>query len=330
MARKNLLKGLMEEATKNTVIPPAPPPADQRVDTTKPRYSGGAIGAVSQSIAQLQARAVEDIDPFDIKDGGLTDRLDDEDADHDALVASIKEYGQQVPVLVRPHPEQDGKYQVVYGRRRVHALRTLKQPVKALVRTLDDRDMIVAQGQENAARKGLSFIEKASFARQMRDLGYNRKIICDTLHVDKTVISRMLSVADDLAPDLINAIGAAPNVGRDRWIRLVELLAEREWSTNEACAIATGKTSDDRFEALITALSRFSALADDSTKAEKPTDRPASTRRVVKHDDGTQLAIIVERPKKTVLTLPRNDDGFDRWLAENITEIHRQFTESGE
>lgn len=325
MARKNLLQGLMEEASKNNAESPAPP-TEQRVDTAKPRYSGGAIGAVSQSIAQLQARAVEEIDPSVIKGGGLSDRLDDDDADHEALVASIREYGQQVPVLVRPHPEQDGTYQVVYGRRRVRALRDLKQPVKALVRTLDDRDLIVAQGQENSARKGLSFIEKASFARQMRELGYDRKIICDTLHVDKTVISRMLSVADDLDPDLIGTIGAAPSVGRDRWMKLVELLAEREWTTTEAAGVAAdGKSSDERFEALLSALERFSQGPKLEATDKPVSDRPASTRRVVKHDDGSQLAIIIERPKKTVLTLPRSDDGFDRWLAENITEIHRRF-----
>lgn len=327
MARKNLLQGLMEEATKNKAEPPVPS-TEQRVDSAKPRYSGGAIGAVSQSIAQLKSRAVEDIDPFDIKDGGLSDRLDDDDAEHEALVASIREYGQQVPVLVRPHPEQDGKYQVVYGRRRVRALRDLKQPVKALVRTLDDRDLIVAQGQENSARKGLSFIEKASFARQMRELGYDRKIICDTLHVDKTVISRMLSVVDDIDPDLINTIGAAPSVGRDRWMKLVELLAEREWTTTEAVSVAAdGNTSDERFEALLSALDRFSKGTKSEATGKSANDHSASTRRVVKHDDGSQLAIIVERPKKTVLTLPRSDDGFDRWLTENITEIHRRFVD---
>ena len=328
MARKNLLKDLMDEAAKNKAAPPAPPASDKRVDTAKPRYSGGAIGAVSQSIAQLQARALEDIEPFDIKDGGLTDRLDDEDADHEALVASIRDYGQQVPVLVRPHPEENGKYQIVYGRRRVKALRDLKMPVKALVRTLDDRDMIVAQGQENSARKGLSFIEKASFAKQMSQMGYDRRIICDTLHVDKTVISRMLSVAEKLDEGLINAIGAAPTIGRDRWLRLAELMEEKDWTVSEAIALASGQSSDARFEALIKALTLTDRRAAEAAKAEKANGAPA--RLVLKDDTGTQIAIVDERPKKTVLTLPKADDGFDRWLVQNITEIHRQFKEGGE
>ena len=125
MARKDLLRGLID-------APPAPP-EEQRVDTARPRYATGAIGAVSQSIADLRARAVQEIDPRVIDEGGIRDRLD-EDAGLDALIASVRDYGQQVPVLLRPNPNDPERYQVVYGRRRVAALRALEQPVKALIR----------------------------------------------------------------------------------------------------------------------------------------------------------------------------------------------------
>lgn len=136
---------------------------------------------MSRSIADLKARSVIEIDPFLIDPGGMPDRLDsdvNEDAD---LTRSIAAYGQQVPVLVRPHPDTEGRFQIVYGRRRVLALRDLGQPVKALVRDLDDRQLVLAQGQENTARRDLSFIEKVNFARQMDEAGYDRKVICDAL-----------------------------------------------------------------------------------------------------------------------------------------------------
>ena len=97
MARKNILKGLMEPP-KNGDTPPA------RVDAARPRYTTGAIGAVSQSIAHLKARAIVDIDPRMIDNAGLKDRLDD-DPDLAELTASIGEYGQQVPVLLRAQPQ---------------------------------------------------------------------------------------------------------------------------------------------------------------------------------------------------------------------------------
>lgn len=324
MARKNLLKGLMEEATR----PPAPSePAesgeDTRVDPARPRYKGGAIGAVSQSIAELKSRSVIEIDPHQIDAGGLTDRLDDDDGDHQALVESIRESGQQVPVLVRPHPGDEGRYQIVYGRRRVLALRDIGQPVKALVRDLDDRELVLAQGQENAARKDLSFIEKANFARQMRDLEYDRKAICAALHVDKTVISRMLSVIDRIPIDVIEAIGAAPSVGRDRWIALAELLDGENGATpDEAVALVNlsgpADSSDKRFEALIKALTLPRRRAQE--------DRPKPEKSKLRGADGAPIGHATHKENATVLTLPHDTaDGFDKWLIDHLSEIHRDW-----
>lgn len=161
MARKNLLRDLM-----NSPGPARDADLEGSGETAgaqpqRPRYSKGAIGAVSQSIAELKARAISEIDPFAIEDGGVTDRLEDDDRDaHERLMASLRDHGQQVPVLVRPHPEAEGRFQIVFGRRRVKALRDLGLPVKAMIRHLDDQELVVAQGQENAARKDLTFIEK--------------------------------------------------------------------------------------------------------------------------------------------------------------------------
>ena len=107
--------------------------------------------------------------------------------------------------------------------RRVLALRDLGQTVRALVRDLDDLALVIAQGQENTARRDLSFIEKANFARQMIEAGYERRIACDALSIDKTLLSRMLSVTDRVPVALIEAIGAAPGIGRDRWLAFADL-----------------------------------------------------------------------------------------------------------
>ena len=245
MARKDLLKGLMEGAEK--------PAEEARVNPGRPRYTKGAIGAVSQSLADLKTRAITDLDPHLIEAGGMDDRLESDPADDQALTASIETYGQQVPVLVRPHPTTEGRYQIVYGRRRVLAMRDLGQPVKAMIRDLDDAELVMAQGQENSARRDLSFIEKANFARQMRDAGYERKAMCDALHIDKTVISRMLSVVDRIPLEILHTIGAAPGIGRDRWGKMAELI-EKDEAGIAVPSLITGETSDERFESLIKAL----------------------------------------------------------------------------
>jgi len=304
MARKNLLQGLMDS-------PPAPQSDAARVDVAKPRYGSGAIGAVSQSISDLKSRAVQEIDPRMIDAGGLRDRLE-ENAGLDELIESIREYGQQVPVLLRPNPNDAERFQVVYGRRRVAALRQLGQPVKALIRVLDDQAVVLAQGQENTARRDLSFIEKVNFARQMQEMGYDRKVICDALHVDKTLISRMLSVADRIPAALIQAIGAAPSVGRDRWLKLADLLTSGH--EQAAIAAAQGDTSDDRFEAVLAAL----------TPRKPPAPRQDQP---LLGSDGTALGQVRRSGTKAVLTLDsKKAQGFDQWLIENISELHHRWT----
>lgn len=241
MARKNLLGDLGER-------PPAPP--------APPRRSGGAIGAVGRSIAELRANAVVELDPRMIDHAGIRDRLDDPggegEAAHAALMASLAEYGQQVPVLVRHSPNHEGRYEAIYGRRRVAALRELGRPVRAMIRDMPDRDLIVVQGQENAARRDLTFVEKANFARRMRDMEFDRKVICDALQIDKTVISRMLAVADGVPEALIAAIGPAPGIGRDRWMTLARALEAGGASAALAAAEDAGD-SDSRFGAALAA-----------------------------------------------------------------------------
>ena len=318
MARKNLLQDLMAEGAKPAEVSPGP----------KRPYKG-AIGAVSQSIEALKARALLDIDPFLIDAGGLQDRLETDDAEDAALLASIREYGQQVPVLVRPHPTDADRFQIVYGRRRVLALRDLGLPVKALLRDLDDSALVMAQGQENNARRGLSFIEKANFAAQMRDAGYERKAMCDALSIDKTVVSRMLQIVDRIGPDLISAIGAAPSVGRDRWGALAQFIednADIGPATLIDMITARAPTGDSnaRFDAAM-ALASAQGTRPKVTQHTPADGAQRSTRRkITSTSTGTPIATVVAASDKVVVTLPRAT-GFEDWLVDHLAEIHQDW-----
>ncbi|KIC47766.1 plasmid partitioning protein RepB [Tateyamaria sp. ANG-S1] len=321
MARKNLLQSLIEDAAKPASdAPPAPP---------RPRK--GAIGAVSQSIEALKARAVLELDPFEIDAGGLQDRLESDDAEDAALLASIRDYGQQVPVLVRPHPETDGRYQIVYGRRRVLALRDLGQPVKALLRDLDDTALVMAQGQENNARRGLSFIEKANFAAQMRDAGYDRKAMCDALAIDKTVVSRMLQIVDRLGPDLIQRIGAAPAAGRDRWAQLATWIDDEQADVKMLIdMIAVSGSADDsnhRFEIAYAAAQQDAAVTPPKPVPTKGKRAPSQRRTIKGRQTGIVIGTVQRKPDSLVLTLPRTGGGgFEEWLIDHLDEIHQTWS----
>lgn len=321
MGRKNLLQDLMGDTS---AAKPADSPAPEKKSAAEqgPRYTKGAIGAVSRSIADLKSRAVIEIDPHLINAGGFRDRLEADPSEDKQLIESIREYGQQVPILVRPSPIEEGRYEVVYGRRRVLAHRDLGLPVKALVRDMDDREVVLAQGQENTARRDLSYIEKANFARQLIAAGYSRKVACDALSIDKTVISRMLAVVEQIPNEIITAIGAAPSVGRDRWGALAGLIADAQDDITTLIGTmnltAANGSSDAAFEALYAYLSK-------TPRPKKPAPKLAEKLQI-RDADGAPLATVRSAGARMTLQLSREaSHGFGDWLQDNITEIHRRW-----
>jgi ParB family chromosome partitioning protein len=312
MARKNLLRDLLAQA-------PAPAEA---APSAEARPARGTIGAVSRGIADHTARAVVDLDPTTIDAGGVVDRLEHDEEDHARLVASIRDYGQQVPVLVRPHPEAPGRYRIVYGRRRVLALRDLGRPVKALVRDLDDLGAVLAQGQENTARRDLSFIEKANFARQMHEAGYERRIVCDALSIDKTVISRMFSVVERVPPAVIALVGSAPGIGRERWLAFAGLYAARPFEPEEGLAMLAASnlpaTADSRFETLDAWLR--------SRLERRVGAAPTAAAETIRTADGRRIAEVTRGRTGMTLALRRKDTGdFEDWLAGKLAELHEEW-----
>lgn len=324
MARKNLLRDLMT-GTETAAEDSAALEVDSRQPAPgRPRGPRGAIGAVGRSIADLKSRALVDLDPELIDAGGLPDRLEHDEADHARLMASLREHGQQVPVLVRPHPEAEGRYQIVYGRRRVRALRELGLPVKAMLRELDDEALVLAQGQENSARRDLSFIEKANFAQAMIAAGYGRETAGAALTVDKTVVSRMLSITGRIPPEVIAAVGAAPGIGRDRWLALAESYAGVGQDAREACDViskAAGQGSDARFAALEDWLRGRKA----SRGGKEASDLKAE---IVLGHDGARLAEVVRgRGGLSLKFESKGLDGFDAWLLTNLADLRRDWQE---
>lgn len=138
------------------------------------------------------------------------------------LVDSIKDKGQIVPGLVRPGRGGEQPYQIVFGRRRLAAVKALGLKFRAILRDLTDEEAIVYQGEENTNRNDLSFIEKCAFALSQEQAGYRRDVICASLATGKSHVSEMLRLAGVLPKDVLLSIGAAPDIGRRRWIAFEE------------------------------------------------------------------------------------------------------------
>jgi ParB family transcriptional regulator, chromosome partitioning protein len=246
--------------------------------TAVPRAASGAIKAMGLTLSSItreadEARALRQaldegervvaLDTAVIDASFVSDRLSDQekdDPDFLALVESIRESGQQVPILVRRNPSNQERFQVAYGHRRLNAAKRLGIRVKALVRPLSDDQLVLAQGKENAERRNLTFIERALFAKALAERGFDRKVIGDALSVQKSELSRLIQVAESVPDRFARAIGPAPKAGRERWMSLGQLLASEQGQIRAAEVMSSddfrARPSDERFQTFYEALSR--------------------------------------------------------------------------
>ena len=325
MARKNLLSGLAgpELPAGNSAGEIAPSPGAGAAMAPHFGIMGarGAIGAVTRSIEQLKAQSVVDLDPGVVDESFISDRLNGSDGDIAELTRSIEEHGQQVPILVRPHPDRMDRYQIAYGRRRLCAVAQLGRKVRAIVKTLSDQQLVVAQGQENSARTDLSFIEKARFAAKLESGGFDRETIMAALSVDKTGLSRLISAAVKIPHDIIETIGPAPKAGRDRWLELSVRLERKGGAdlarSHLAVPAVAARSSDERFNTLFEALAR---------------KKPKTARAAVWRDpDGKGVARIRDDERQVTLVVDKRiAPSFGAYLIENLPEIYAAFKRRAE
>lgn len=258
---------------------------------------------------------VVDLDPCLIDPSPISDRFEDEDSTHfDLLCRSIAERGQEVPVLVRQNPHDPDRYQTAYGHRRIRAARVLRRPVRAIVRVLSDEDLVVSQGLENSAREDLTFIERAMFALRLERAGYGRDVGTKALSVDKPELSKLLTVARTVPPEVINVIGRAPKVGRLRWQALANAIARDEYIVGRLRRRAIDEdfikmSSDDRFiEILRTATGRRSYNL--------------GAERSILDSDGVPIASMVYRGRNMRLTLnPELGESFAAYLEFRLPSL---------
>lgn len=313
MARKSLqdLSGIAK-----TIAESSPQPKDRSPTTTAP-----ALGALQGSLS-----AIRELDPDLIDDWGPKDRLDgftavnsDDDGDgFETLKSSIKDDGQQVPILVR-RAGAEGRFEVIYGRRRLRACRELDLKVRANVQDLDDATALLAKGLENAARRNLSFYERARFAAVIRAAGHGTKTIRQVLSLSASGLSHLSKVTDSVPDDVGDQIGAAPKSGRPKWTALAEAFASKKVSAAAAFSILAkldGElTSDDRLEQLLKEIARRGARPSEGREA---TPVPGVT---IKSGRGT-IAMSIKRKGENAAFA----EWLDRELEDIIKKSYREFT----
>lgn len=330
MSRKDAINSLFLKKVEGPASSQSPAKDPERVRT-------GAIGAMGTSLHELTqgARAaaklqeqlsagnhVVQIDPGLIDASPIADRLpSSEDPAFRELRQSISDHGQQVPILIRPSPAQEGRYQIAYGRRRLRAVEELGREVKAIVRTLSDEELVIAQGRENLDRSDLSFIEKALFAKHLEDAGFERNVIMAALSTDKADLSRYIAVARRIPEQLARQIGPAPKVGRSRWIKLADQLEKSAASDKIGAVSEEGRfrkaSSDERFSLVLEALS--------------PARKKPVKAQVWPGPQGKSAARIVRQGEQTSITFnEKHVPQFATFITERLDALYKEFTRTKE
>lgn len=334
MARKHLFEiAKSEPAPAAPQVQPAAPSQPARPLMGLNLTPSTPVGAISQSLEAINSRAsraeeierrlsqghaVVELNPADIDSAIVIDRLGVDPEHQNALVQQIRENGQLVPILVRPHPMDKGRYQLAYGHRRLAALKQLGLQARAVVRELSDEQLVVSQGQENNSRQDLSYVERCYFALRLEERGFTRDVIMSALGVDKAALSRMIALVKRVPAEIIEAIGSAPSIGRQKWAELADLIEDRAKRTRLGKLIAEEKftllSSDERFNAAM------KALADVKAKAAAITWQAA---------DGTKPVSVSENDRRLVLTFDKRvNPKFGSFIEGRLQALYDEFRDA--
>nr|WP_272214569.1 plasmid partitioning protein RepB [Marinicella sp. W31]MDC2880193.1 plasmid partitioning protein RepB [Marinicella sp. W31] len=325
--KKNILK-MMAEANSDEKGPEQPVVSP----LSRSRRGSPVVSNVGKALNTLSESSSIVLDPAKIEASPYRDRFENDGEareEVESLAASIRAEGQKMPVLVRPHPKAEGRYQLAYGHRRLAAIRLLaaesrtpaEVTIRAYVRPLDDRELLVEQSLENGVRENLTWIEQALWAAQLREAGFSSVAIEPVLGLSKTPISLMLKVANAVPNDIIFAIGRAKGVGRPKWMALAETCLN---GGDEAIARIRPILEKQAFRSADAAqridLAVRAARGGEDNRPEK------SVRELV--SNGRSLGRIATGASGTTISIARQESGFAEWLSRRMDALAEEYFSS--
>jgi ParB family transcriptional regulator, chromosome partitioning protein len=320
MARKNPFANMLDSSEK---------PAERSVVEYAAR---GASRSILGTLDDMAARAdklasgetIVELEPDIIDVSFVRDRRTNDEQEFNELLEAIRENGQNSPILVRPHPKTTGRYMVVFGHRRLQVAKALDRKVRAVVKEMEDREHVVTLGQENSARANAPFIERALFAADLARLRYDEDnaTILKALSIDRTTLSKMLSVAA-LPASVLEAIGEAKGVGRDRWYEF-KLLMDKPSNQDFALEVIKDDSfaalpSDGRFDFLVRRL---------KSAASRKRPQAGPQKRSWAPKEGSLSADITADAKRFTLAIKAKSSearAFGDYLSENLDRLYEAF-----
>ena len=158
------------------------------------------------------------------------------------LAASIKSRGLLQPVIVRPHPDQPSRFQLIAGERRWRAAQIASlHDIPAVISAFDDKEAAELSLIENIQRRDLSVIEEAEGYQALLDKhGYSQQELADIVGKSRSHIAnigRLLTLPQSIRDNLIKrklTMGQVrPLIGRDDAEKLAEQIMKNQLSARE-------------------------------------------------------------------------------------------------
>ena len=210
--------------------------------TVKPERQSGLGRGLAALIPQRSTeQGLTEVPLTRIRPNPLQPRRRFDEAELEALAASVAEHGVLLPVLVTQ--TLDG-YQLVAGERRFRAAQLAGlERIPVVIRQVADRDQLELALVENLQREDLNPIEEANAFRQLIDdfgltqedvaarVGRARSTVANTLRLlDLDERLQQLIIEGRLTEGHARAIGGLPP---EQQARIAAIVVERDLSTRE-------------------------------------------------------------------------------------------------
>ena len=191
------------------------------------------------------------LNPYDIVPNAQQPRSVFDESDLAELVHSIREVGVLQPIVVRPLPEQPGKYELVMGERRLRATKEAGlDSIPAVVRETADVDMLRDALLENLHRAQLNPLEEASAYQQLlADFGITQDELAQRIGRSRPQITNTIRLLKLPEPVQLRVAAGVLSAGHARAIlsvgdvegmlRLADKIVDEDLSVRAAEAAAS-------------------------------------------------------------------------------------------
>lgn len=236
------------------LIPTLDESASRPVDVFFPDTVGGAQSGIvpQEPLVAVPGARLAHLNPADIVPNAVQPRTVFDEQDLAELVHSVREIGVLQPIVVRPHPELSGKYELVMGERRLRATREVGlTTIPAVVRDTADDDMLRDALLENLHRSQLNPLEEASAYQQLlSDFGITQDELAKRIGRSRPQITNTLRLLKLPSPVQMRVAAGVLSAGHARAIlsvvepeamqRLADKIVNEELSVRAAESVATG------------------------------------------------------------------------------------------